>query len=251
MAPGVSTVPGVSEYVRDHELLAVGTVAGVIVAAVALAQLRRPAAGAATAGPGIPTIADLSSAFGAGAGAAASGFQPGVDLANAGLSAGVGLGQAGLDTGATLATAALQSEADALAAALGLAAQAAAGNASGSGVAGSGGGVVPGGQGTGDGVPSGSTPAPTPAPSGSGLVTGVTLRFSGPTTVYARTTAGYIGAHKTFGSAGLTVGANELLVPHDPAHQTGGSFWRMTSGAAAGWLVSTSNPAVSVSGGHA
>ncbi len=243
-------MPGVSEYIRDHELVAVGTVAGVIVAAVALNSLRRPSSPTAAppAGPGIPTIADLGAAFGAGQAAAAAGFAPGVDLANAGLYAGLGLGQAGLATGADLANTSLGSVSDALAAALGLSASLAAGNAYGSGSAGSGGGAIPGGAGTGDGVPPAPIPAPAPRPAGD-LVTGARLRFAGPTTIYARTTAGYIGAHKTFGSPGLTVGANEILVPRDPARGTGGSFWRMTSGAAAGWLVSTSNPAVSVTGG--
>lgn len=252
MARGASTVPGVSEYVRNHELLAVGTVAGVIVAAVALTQLRRVSSPTAAppAGPGIPTIGDLGAAFGAGQAAAAAGFQPGVDLASAGLSAGVGLGQAGLATGAELAHTALGSVSDSLAAALGLSASLAAGNAYGSGVAGTGGGSIPGGAGTGDGAPS-SSPVPTPSPAPpSGLVVGARLRFSGPTTIYARTTAGYIGAHKTFGSPGLVVGANEILVPRDPTRQTGGSFWRMTSGAAVGWLVSTSNPAIAVEGGR-
>ncbi len=243
-------MPGVSEYVRDHELLAVGTVAGVIVAAVALTQLRRPSSPTAAppAGPGIPTIADLGAAFGAGQAAAAAGFAPGVDLANAGLYAGLGLGQAGLASGSELTHSALGSVSDSLAASLGLAASLAAGNAYGSGPVGTGGGTIPGGAGTGDGAPVAPIPGPAPTPAG-GLVKGARLRFSGPTTIYARTTAGYIGAHKTFGSPGLTVGANEILVPRDPARGTGGSFWRMTSGAAAGWLVSTSNPAVSVTGG--
>ncbi len=247
-------MPGVSEYVRSHELLAVGTVAGVIVAGVALTQLRRPSTPSAAppAGPGIPTIADLGAAFGAGAGAAGAGFAPGVDLANAGLQAGLGLGQAGLDTGANLSQAALGAAVDALAAALGLSASLAAGNVSGSGGAGTGGGTVPGGAGTGDGTPSPPAPPINPPPiPGSGLVAGAQLRFAGPTTIYARTTAGYIGAKKMFGSPGLTVGVNEILVPRDPAHGTGGSFWRMTSGAAAGWLVSTSDHTIAVSGGHA
>lgn len=245
-------MPGVSEYVRTHELLAVGTVAGVIVAGVALTQLRRPATPSST-GPGIPTIADLTAAGVAGAGAAMAAFQPGVDLANAGLSAGLGLGQAGLDTGTNLSQVSLAASTDALAAALGLAAQLAAGNAYGSGAAGTGGGVIPGGAGTGDGVLPTRIPTPTPTHSptpSSGLVVGATLRFTGPTTIYARTTAGYIGSHKVFGSPGLVVVVNEILVPRDPARQTGGSFWRMTSGAAAGWLVSTSNPAIAVSGGQ-
>jgi hypothetical protein len=248
-------VPGVSEYVRNHELVAVGTVAGVIVAFVALTQLRRPVAASAAppAGPGIPTIADLGAAFGAGAGAAGAGFAPGVDLAKAGLQAGLGLGQAGLDTGANLSQAALGAAVDALFAALGLAAQGGAGNLPGSGGAGTGGGTVPGGAGTGDGAPPPPLPPPAnpPPTPGSGLVAGAQLRFAGQTTIYARTTAGYIGAHKVFGSPGLIVRANEILVPRDPARGTGGSFWRMTSGAAIGWLVRTSDPAITVSGGRA
>ena len=88
-------------------------------------------------------------------------------------------------------------------------------------------------------------------PPAGGLTVGALLRFSGPTTIYARlTSSGYIGAHKTFGIEGLAIVVNELLVPHDPARGTGGSFWRMTSGAAAGWLVSTSDPTIVVTGGH-
>ena len=82
------------------------------------------------------------------------------------------------------------------------------------------------------------------------LTIGATLRFSGPTTVFARTSGGIIGVHKTFGTAGLEVLVNELLVPHDPVRGTGGMFWRLTTGTSAGWLVSTSDHTVLVTGGH-
>lgn len=246
-------MPGASELARNHQLLLVGTVAGVVVAAAAFQSLRS-GSGSGAGGAGAISVADLAAASQAGAAAAASGFQPGVDLASAGLQAGVSLGQAGLDTGGGLAGSALDSVASSLQA---LAASQAtlgqgilsiaqgAGGMSGTGVAGSSGGAIPGGAGTGDhsaGGASGAGAAPSPA-GGS-----VTLTFSRPTTVYARTHAGLIGSRKVAGSAGDQIQAAQLVVPHDPKHGTGGVFWRLLSGPNAGWLVSAGDASVAVSG---
>jgi hypothetical protein len=74
-----------------------------------------------------------------------------------------------------------------------------------------------------------------------------TLRFLAPTTVYARQSNGYIGAHTTYGSPGEVEPVNAITVPIDPVHHTGGSFWELKGGAKAGWLVSAHDGNVSVS----
>jgi hypothetical protein len=172
------------ELLHDHELLVVGTAAGVLVAAVTLLNARKAP---------IVDTSGVQAASAAGAAAA---------LAAVGIGAG-------------------------------------AGNLSGSGVIGTGGGSIAGGAGTGDHSASGPAPA-TPQPvSATGAIA-----FSAPTTIWSRTNAGYIGARKTAGSTGTAFPVDVVTVPHDPATNTGGVYYRLLDGPNAGWLVSANDPAI-------
>lgn len=65
------------------------------------------------------------------------------------------------------------------------------------------------------------------------------LTFNAPTLVFSRHSTGYIAEPGTvFGSAGMQVYVNPVVVPIDPVHLTGGHFWEMKTGAMPGWLVS-------------
>ncbi len=236
------------DFAKDHELAIVGTVAGVVVAIVALGQLTKGSGATAATSSPPPTIADLASAYGAGAAAASSGFQPGVDLASSAFGAATDLASSAFGSASDLAAAALASSNGVATTLAGsqadLAAAAIAGLGAGNQGAGpASGGAQGAGTGAGSGVGAGSAGSSGQAAS---PTTGVKLTLGSPVTAYARTNAGIIGAHQSFGASGLQVTANQIVVPHDPVHGTGGTFWRMTSGPLVGWLVSASNPAVKV-----
>jgi hypothetical protein len=232
------------EFARDHELAIVGTVAGVVVALVALGQLTK-SSGATSAPAASPTIADLGSAFTAGSAASIAGFQPGVDLASSAFGAATDLASSAFGSAADLASAALGSSSDVASTLAGSQADLAAAVAALAGNQGAGS-PTGGGSGAGSGAGSGVGAGAAGSSGSVAQTSGVKLTLGGPVTAYARTNAGLIGAHQTFGTSGLQVTANQLVVPPDPAHGTGGTFWRMTSGPLVGWLVSASNPAVKI-----
>lgn len=65
------------------------------------------------------------------------------------------------------------------------------------------------------------------------------LTFNAETFVWSRTTTGIIKwPHEFEHEAGGPYAVNPIVVPFDPEHETGGSFWRLTEGPFTGFLVS-------------
>lgn len=76
---------------------------------------------------------------------------------------------------------------------------------------------------------------PPPAPSSATY----TLAFNRSTTIYTRTSKGYVGTASSFTTPfGVPYVVVPLNVPRDPVHHTGGSFWLIKTGPATGKIVS-------------
>jgi len=74
---------------------------------------------------------------------------------------------------------------------------------------------------------------------GIGVPGKTSLTFNATTKIWSRTTTGIISYPSTVNAApGGPYVVNPIIVPYDPVHQTGGSFYRLTEGPNAGYLVS-------------
>lgn len=83
------------------------------------------------------------------------------------------------------------------------------------------------------------SPFPDNPPTASPASATYTLSFNRATTVYTRTSKGYVGTASTYsGPFAVPYVVVPLVVPRDPVNHTGGNFWLIKTGPATGKIVS-------------